>query len=115
VQRSSRKLLVGAIALVGIILIALGVVELRELMIVGKVPPESLGRQVAYTTISLAVGLWLIVWYLVPEGCGLAGTRGERLETRRGLQERDEMVFQGRGVTDGSAPLRFGPGCGAQG
>ena len=64
-QRSSRKRLAGVIALVGIVLIALGVVELRELMIVGKVPPESLGRQVAYTTISLAVGLWLVVWYLV--------------------------------------------------
>ncbi|MGH8071652.1 MAG: hypothetical protein ACRERE_41745 [Candidatus Entotheonellia bacterium] len=64
-QRSSRKFLVGAIALVGIILIALGMVEWRELLVVGKVPAERLGRQVAYMTISLAVGLWLIVWYIV--------------------------------------------------
>jgi hypothetical protein len=57
VQRPSRKCLVWVIALVRIVLIGLGAVELRELMIVGKVPPERLGRQVAYTTISLAVGL----------------------------------------------------------
>ena len=61
-QRSSRKRLVSVIALLGIILIALGIVELWELMVAGKVPPEGLGRQVVYTTIPLMVGLWLIFW-----------------------------------------------------
>jgi hypothetical protein len=36
--------LVSVIALLGIILIVLGVVALHELLIVGKVPPERLGR-----------------------------------------------------------------------
>ena len=69
----SRKLLVVAIAVVGIILIVLGAIGWRELLVVGKVPPERLGRQVAYTTISLAIGFWCIVWWLV---AGMAWARG---------------------------------------
>jgi membrane-bound ClpP family serine protease len=72
VQMTSRKLLVGAIAVVGIILIVLGAIGLRELLVVGKVPPERLGRQVAYATISLAIGFWCIVWCLV---AGMAWAR----------------------------------------
>ena len=81
VQRSSRKRLVGVIALVGIILIVLGVVALQELLVVGKVPPERLGRQVVYTIIPLMVGLWLIIWCLV---AGMAWARGVQTETTTG-------------------------------
>lgn len=80
-QSSSRKLWVGAIALGGIILLALGIVEFRELLVVGKVPPERLGRQVGYTTVPLVLGLWVIVWYLV---AGRAWARGVRSGTSGG-------------------------------
>jgi membrane-bound ClpP family serine protease len=81
VQRSSRKRLVGVIALVGVILIALGIMALRELMVVGKAPSERLARQVAYTIISLAVGFWCIVWWLV---AGVAWARRGQTETSAG-------------------------------
>lgn len=80
-QGSSRKRLVGVIALVGIILIVLGALALQELLIIGKVPPERLGHQVAYTTIPLMIGLWLIVWCLV---AGVAWVRGVQTRTTAG-------------------------------
>ncbi|MGH8056040.1 MAG: hypothetical protein ACREOH_02210 [Candidatus Entotheonellia bacterium] len=80
-QRSSRTLLVGALALGGIILLVLGIVELRELLVVGQVPPERLGRQVGYTTVSLALALWVIVWCLV---AGKAWARGIQAGTTGG-------------------------------
>ena len=86
--RSLRRLLVWAVAVVGIILMALGVVEFRELLVVGKVPPERLGRQVAFTTIQLAVGLGLIVWCLVASKTwargGKGGTAGDETRTSGG-------------------------------
>jgi membrane-bound ClpP family serine protease len=73
--------LVGAIALSGIILMVLGVVALQELLVVGKVPLERLRCQVAYTTISVAVGFWCIIWYLV---AGIAWARGVQTRTTAG-------------------------------
>ncbi|OGB88374.1 MAG: hypothetical protein A3G35_15800 [candidate division NC10 bacterium RIFCSPLOWO2_12_FULL_66_18] len=78
--RSGRWVLVGALALCGIVLIILGIGGLRGLLVVGKVPPDLLSRQVGYTTGSLAVGLTMIVWCLVT---GIAWARSVRVETAR--------------------------------
>lgn len=80
-QSSSRKVWIGVIALGGIILLALGIVELRESLVVGKVLPERLGRQVAYTTVPLVVGLAIIVWCV---GAGKGWARGGRPGTTGG-------------------------------
>ncbi len=72
---SGRWIVVGALALCGIVLIILGVGGLRELLVVGKVPTEMLARQVGYTTGSLAVGLVMTVWCLV---AGIAWARSPR-------------------------------------
>ncbi|MBI3328796.1 MAG: YHS domain-containing protein [Nitrospinae bacterium] len=63
-----RGILVGARALVGIALLVLGIMGVRELMSVGKVPPEMLGRQVGLTTVSLVLGLIMLVWSLAAGG-----------------------------------------------
>ena len=60
-----RRVLVGVVALGGIVLVVLGIGGLVALTTVGNVPPERLGRQVGYTTVALAFGLWLLVWCLV--------------------------------------------------
>jgi len=67
-----RGILVGAVALAGILLVALGIGGLRELLVIGKIPPELLGRRVGYTVGSLALGSTMIVWSLV---AGLARAR----------------------------------------
>jgi hypothetical protein len=67
------KILVGVVTLGGILLLVWGIVGLRELMDVGKVPPEMLGRRIGYTAVPLAFGLGIIVWSL---GAGLAWARG---------------------------------------
>lgn len=68
-----RKILVGVVTLGGILLLVWGITGLRELMDVGKVPPEMLGRRIGYTAVPLALGLGIIVWSL---GAGLAWARG---------------------------------------
>lgn len=67
-----RAILVGAIIVCGILLVSLGIGGLRELLVIGKVPPEQLGRRVGSTVGSLGLGLLLIVWSLVA-GLGWAG------------------------------------------
>ncbi len=75
-----RGILVGAIALCGFLLVILGIRGLQDLLDIGKVPPEMLGRQVSYTSGALAIGLAMIVWALV------AGIRWAR--SRRGQEWR---------------------------
>ncbi|MGH7394223.1 MAG: hypothetical protein ACREJF_01280, partial [Candidatus Methylomirabilales bacterium] len=62
-----------------IVLILLGIGGLRELLVIGKVPPEMLGRRVGYTTGSLGLGLVMIVWCLV---AGIAWARSARSARR---------------------------------
>lgn len=57
--------LVGGLALGGILLLVLGIGGLRELLVIGKVPPEMLGRRVGFTVGSLALSTGLITWCLV--------------------------------------------------
>ncbi|MGH7406532.1 MAG: hypothetical protein ACREKF_00765 [Candidatus Methylomirabilales bacterium] len=76
--QSGRRFLVGTLALCGILLVVLGIGGLRELLVVGKVPPDMLGRRVSYTTGSLAFGLAMIVWCLV---AGIAWARSVRAGT----------------------------------
>ena len=75
-----RAILVGAIALCGFLLVILGIRGLQDLLDIGKVPPEMLGRQVGYTSGALAIGLAMTVWALV------AGIRWAR--SRRGQEWR---------------------------
>ena len=75
-----RRFLVGSLALCGIVLVFMGIGGLRELLVVGKVPPELLGRRVAYTTGSLGFGLALLVWCLV---AGIAWARSVGAGTAR--------------------------------
>lgn len=70
--QSGRRFLVGALALCGIVLIILGIGGLRDLLVVGKVPSEMLGRRVGYTVGSTVVGAGLIIWCLV---AGIAWAR----------------------------------------
>jgi hypothetical protein len=78
-MRSRRRgILVGAVALAGILLVALGIGGLRELLVIGKVPPELLDRRVGYTVGSLAFGSAMIVWSLF---AGLAWPRAGRRGT----------------------------------
>ncbi|MGH8068537.1 MAG: YHS domain-containing protein [Candidatus Entotheonellia bacterium] len=67
-----RGILVGVVALVGIVLLILGIGWLRELMAIGTVPLEMLGRRVSSTVVSLFLSLTMIVWCLV---AGLAWAR----------------------------------------
>ena len=75
--RRWRGILVGVVTLCGILLVILGIGGLRELMVVGKVPPDMLGRRVGYTAARLAFGLWIIVWSLVA-GIAWAGIKGRK-------------------------------------
>jgi len=70
-----RAILVGVIALCGFLLVVLGIGGLRELLDIGNVPPEMLGRQVGYTSGVLAIGLTMIVWTLV---AGISWARSRR-------------------------------------
>lgn len=72
-----REILVGVVTLAGILLLVWGISGLRELMVVGKVPAEMLGRRVGFTVVPLVVGLALIVWCLVG-GIGWARGKGRR-------------------------------------
>jgi hypothetical protein len=47
---------------IGILLLVLGVIRGRELLVVGEVPAEDLGRVVSFTVLPLVIGLGLIVW-----------------------------------------------------
>ncbi len=71
-----RGILVGAIALCGFLLVILGIRGLQDLLDIGKVPPEMLGRQVGYTSGALAIGLAMIVWALV---AGIRWARSRRM------------------------------------
>jgi YHS domain-containing protein len=70
-----RRILVGAVALGGVVLLILGIAGLRELMAIGTVPPEMLGRRVGYTVVSLFLSLTMIVWCLVA-GLAWAALKG---------------------------------------
>jgi hypothetical protein len=50
---------------IGILLLILGVIRGRELLVVGEVPAEDLGRVVSFTVLPLVIGLGLIVWGFV--------------------------------------------------
>ena len=63
--KRGRVILVGAVALCGFLLLILGIGVLQDLLDIGKVPPEMLGRKVGSTTGALAIGLGMIVWTLV--------------------------------------------------
>jgi Na+/H+-dicarboxylate symporter len=75
-----RAILVGAIALCGFLLVILGIGGLRDLLDIGKVPPEMLGHQVGYTSWALAIGLAMIAWTLV---AGINWARSRRDQERR--------------------------------
>jgi hypothetical protein len=70
-----RQMIMGAIVLCGIGLVALGMIDGRQLLVIGATPPEALGAQVAWTVVPLAVGLWLVVWGLT---AGRGWVRGRR-------------------------------------
>jgi hypothetical protein len=74
-RHGTRQMIVGAIVLGGIGLVALGMVEGRQLLVIGATPPEELGSQVAWTVVPLAVGLWLMVWGVT---AGRGWVRGRR-------------------------------------
>jgi uncharacterized membrane protein len=67
-----QGILLGVVALVGVVLLLLAIGGLRELMARSTVRPEMLGRRVGYTVVSLFFGLTMIVWCLV---AGLAWAR----------------------------------------
>lgn len=69
-----RWAVVGAVALGGLALAALGITEFRELLELGVGPPEVLHRKVPLTTVSLFLGLVMIVWVFVA-GIGWARSR----------------------------------------
>ena len=48
-----------------LVLLILGVIRGRELLVVGAVPAEDLGRVIGVTVFSLVIGLGLLVWGLV--------------------------------------------------
>lgn len=60
-----RWIFIGAIALCGFLLLILGIRALQDLLDIGKVPPELLGRKVSYITVSLFLGLVMIIWIFV--------------------------------------------------
>ncbi len=68
----TSQLLVWALMLCGILLGILGIGGLRELLVVGKIPPEMLGRRAGYTVGSLAFSMAMIIWCLV---AGIAWAR----------------------------------------
>ncbi|MGH7376267.1 MAG: hypothetical protein ACREKK_02445 [Candidatus Methylomirabilales bacterium] len=100
--RWGRLFVVGTLALCGILLVVLGMGGLRELLVVGKMPPELLGRRVAYTTGSLGIGLGLIVWCLV---AGIAWARSVGVGTAgpkpHSSDEGDKPGRPSRGVAMG--------------
>jgi hypothetical protein len=55
----------GVVIAAGIVLLILGVSRWRELLVVGEVPAEDLGRVVGFTVFSLVIGLGVLVWGLV--------------------------------------------------
>ncbi len=79
-----RAILIGAIALCGFLLVVLGIGGLRDLLDIGKIPLEMLGRQVGYTSGALAIGLMMIVWTLIA-GIRWARSRRDKLKSRRML------------------------------
>ena len=86
--QSARRFLVATLALCGILLVVLGIGGLRELLVIGKVPPELLGRRVGYTVGSLGLGLGLVVWCLA---AGLGWARGGQEGTAGGEKARTEV------------------------
>lgn len=60
-----RWVLVGAVAISGIGLVALGIREFQELLKIGVAPPEILHRKVPATTLTLFLGLVMILWVLI--------------------------------------------------
>lgn len=96
-----RWILVGVGVLAGLVLLAIGIGGLRELMDVGKVPPEMLGQRVGYTAVPLAFGLAIIVWSLA------AGISWARMHDRSGglgwPALRGRIVQRG-GPADGMGP-----------
>lgn len=70
-----RWILIGAISLSGFLLVIRGIRGLQDLLNIGKVPPEMLGRKVSYTTVPLFVGLVMIIWIFV---AGISWARSRR-------------------------------------
>ena len=64
-QPWGRRIVVIVVALGGIVLVALGIREFRELLEIGMAPPEILHRKVPVTTVSLFLGLVMILWVLI--------------------------------------------------
>jgi len=72
-----------------LVLLVVGIDGVRTLVVVGKVPSERLGSQVAYTVGALVLGLTLIIWCLTDGFRGSARTQRSRPdageEGRRGV------------------------------
>jgi hypothetical protein len=64
-QPWGRRIVVIVVALGGIVLVALGIREFLELLEIGMAPPEILHRKVPATTVSLFLGLVMILWVLI--------------------------------------------------
>jgi len=64
-QPWGRRIVVIVVALGGIVLVALGIREFRELLEIGMAPPGILHRKVPVTTVSLFLGLVMILWVLI--------------------------------------------------
>ncbi len=85
-MRSRRRgIFVTTLMLCAILLVISGIGGLRKLMVVDKVPSETLGRQVGCTVGALFLGLTVIVWCLT-SGIGSITSTQPRTENRkRGL------------------------------
>jgi hypothetical protein len=71
------------LGLCGIVLLVVGIDSLRTFLVVGKVPSERLGSQVAYTVGAIVLGLTMILWCLT-------GGRSRNAQTQRSRQDEGE-------------------------
>jgi amino acid transporter len=76
-----RGIIVGIAAACGVLLVAMGILGLRELLEAGKIPGEMLTRRVHYLTFftaaALSLGLTTIVWCVFN---GIAWARSVQLD-----------------------------------
>ncbi len=82
-RRWWRGGLIVTLVLCGIVLLVVGIDSLRTLLVVGKVPSELLGSQVAYTVGAIVLGLTMIIW------CLTGGLR-RSAQTQRSRQDEGE-------------------------
>jgi uncharacterized membrane protein YqjE len=75
--------LIVTLMLCGIVLLVVGIDSLRTLIVVGKVPSELLGNQVAYTVGAIVLGLTMIIWCLT-------GGLSHSARTQRSRQDEGE-------------------------